>query len=663
MLVGAELQAEPPPIEQGPGTETADSLQRVDLQLRSPRDAVRTYLLAMVNNQPQVAVGALDFSQFDPDPQLDKKIEYARMLKHCIDRIALVDLDLLSDQPLGSDQSFPPGDPDAVIRLTRCSDQMWRFAADTVTELPALYDVLKDQPTVDQKMLVEPKKPQAPPESVSGEGTGRADLDVEVPDHLRSARQAMRTLFESLDKKDYGKAVSTLDFSLLEQRHSDLGPYGKIGYARRLRAIIERLEAVDYGAIDDDPNGPPFLFPMNVQPQPIAIVRGDDGAWRFSADTVDNIDSLFEIHGSRPVKERPWYRRVAFMGTEIWRILVLFAAIFISMLLAQAVRLYSKSRSRALKQQERILAALTFETLGKTLPVIIVVIGLAVGLHNLALGFTARLFTGTILHIILSLVVGYIGYRLVDVVVGVMRDAAHRSKGTLNNMLIPIVSASLRMTIVVLVVLEVATVISDKPPSAIIAGLGAGGLAIGLAAQDTIKNFFGSLLIFADRPFELGDRIVIDGHDGPVESVGFRSTRIRTLDGHLVTVPNSEMSTRTVQNIGKRPFIRRIINIRLAYNGHPDQIRQALAILRELLDHHEGFRDSHPPRIFLHDFLESAVNLRVIYWYHPPDYWQFCDYGERLNLQIIERLHAAGIPFALPARQVFVADRTGQQES
>ncbi len=171
-------------------------------------------------------------------------------------------------------------------------------------------------------------------------------------------------------------------------------------------------------------------------------------------------------------------------------------------------------------------------------------------------------------------------------------------------------------------------------------------MAIGLAAQDTIKNFFGSMMIYADRPFELGDRIVIDGHDGPVESVGFRSTRIRTLDGHLVAVPNGEMAYKTIHNIGKRPYIRRIMNIRVAYDTPPEQVRKALAILRELLTDHEGMEEKYPPRVFLHDFLETAINIRAVYWYHPPAYWDFCDYGERLNLEIVERFGAAGIRFA-----------------
>jgi MscS family membrane protein len=259
-----------------------------------------------------------------------------------------------------------------------------------------------------------------------------------------------------------------------------------------------------------------------------------------------------------------------------------------------------------------------------------------------------------VLHVIFAVVVGFICFRLVDVVADLLYKLTERSDSSLNNMIVPIVTTALRMTVVILVVLEIATAISDQPPSAVLAGLGAGGLAIGLAAQETIKNLFGSVMIFADRPFELGERIVVDGHDGPVESVGFRSTRIRTLQGHLVTVPNGEMANKTIQNIGKRSFIRKTMNIRIASDTPPEKIKRALDILRELLDDHEGMQEELPPRVFLEDFLESAINLRAIYWYHPPDYWEFCAFGERLNMLVVEQFLAAEVRFAIPTQQIIL---------
>jgi MscS family membrane protein len=179
-------------------------------------------------------------------------------------------------------------------------------------------------------------------------------------------------------------------------------------------------------------------------------------------------------------------------------------------------------------------------------------------------------------------------------------------------------------------------VLSDKPITSIIAGLGIGGLAVALAAQDTIKNFFGSIVLFVDKPFEMGDRIAIDGHDGPVEEVGLRSTKIRTLDGHLVTIPNGELANKTIQNIGKRPYIKRITNLTITYN-------------------HEGMHKDFPPRIYFNEFNSESLNIMVIYWYHPPDYWEFMTFTENFNKEVFRRFNDEGIDFAFPTQTLYLA--------
>jgi MscS family membrane protein len=334
---------------------------------------------------------------------------------------------------------------------------------------------------------------------------------------------------------------------------------------------------------------------------------------------------------------------------------VLFTALFVSLVVGHSIKGLATWRANLHERRGNRFRSTFQRTIAASAVGVLFLIGLSVGMSSMILEHRVEKFVSVSLHVVFSVVIGYVLFRLVDVAVGMLDELAKRSGSTLNSMLSPIVSTSMRLTIIVLVVLEVVTAISDQPPSAMLAGLGAGGLAIGLAAQETIKNLFGSVMIFADRPFEIGDRIVIDGHDGPVERVGFRSTRIRTLDGHLVTVPNGEMANRTVHNIGKRPYIRRVMNIRVSYDTPPEKVRQALAILRELLAEADFTRDELPPRVFLDDFLETAINIRAIYWFHPADYWAYCDYGEQLNLQVMERFRAAGIRFALPSQRLFLA--------
>ena len=128
-------------------------------------------------------------------------------------------------------------------------------------------------------------------------------------------------------------------------------------------------------------------------------------------------------------------------------------------------------------------------------------------------------------------------------------------------------------------------------------------------AQDSTKNFFGSIVLYLDRPFEIGDRVVVDGHDWPVEEVGLRSTRIRTLDGHLVTIPNGELANRTARNVGKRPYIKRTANITITYDTPPEKIDRALDIIKALLDNHEGMNPDFPPRVVFNEFNSDSLNM------------------------------------------------------
>jgi MscS family membrane protein len=202
---------------------------------------------------------------------------------------------------------------------------------------------------------------------------------------------------------------------------------------------------------------------------------------------------------------------------------------------------------------------------------------------------------------------------------------------------------------------QVAQILSDKPITSILAGLGIGGLAVALAAQETIKNFFGSLVILADKPFELGDRIVVDAVDGTIESVGFRSTRLRTLDGELVTLPNGDLANRIIRNVGKRRHIRRVASLALPYDTPPDKVERALAIVRELLRDAADLDPDFPARVFFDEFRDSSLNLQVIYWFRPADWWACLAFAERLNLEILRRFTAEGIGFAFPTQTVVLA--------
>jgi len=258
------------------------------------------------------------------------------------------------------------------------------------------------------------------------------------------------------------------------------------------------------------------------------------------------------------------------------------------------------------------------------------------------------------IRVLIYIAVGYVVYCLVDVIDFKLGGFAKKTDNKVDDMLVPMVGKSIRVTVVLLIVLQVAQELSNKPMASILAGLGVGGLAIALAGQDTIKNFFGALVIVGDKPFEIGDRIVIDGHDGPVESVGFRSTKLRTLSGHLVSVPNSSIVNTTIQNIGKRAFIKHVANVAITYDTPPDKVDQALDIIKDLLHDHEGMKADLPPRVYFDALNDWALNILVIFWYHPPEYWDYMKFVEEFNRQLLRRFNDCGISFAFPTQTVYL---------
>lgn len=193
------------------------------------------------------------------------------------------------------------------------------------------------------------------------------------------------------------------------------------------------------------------------------------------------------------------------------------------------------------------------------------------------------------------------------------------------------------------------------PLVGVLTGVGVGGLAIALAAQDSLKNLLGSLMIFMDQPYKPGERIVVKDHDGFVEQIGLRSTKIRMLNGALTSLPNETMATLDIENLGRRNFIRRQTNIRLAYDTPPKKIRRAVQLIKTILDNHEGMRQDLPPRVYFDEFNPDSLNIFVSYWYHPPDPWVSLQFDEQINLKIVERFAEEGIYFAIPAYKAYLA--------
>ena len=248
-------------------------------------------------------------------------------------------------------------------------------------------------------------------------------------------------------------------------------------------------------------------------------------------------------------------------------------------------------------------------------------------------------------------------FRMVSLIDVRLQKWASKTESTIDDMLAPLVGKTLRIFIVAIggmILLQNLTGIEVGP---LIASLGIGGLAFALAGKDSVANFLGTMTILFDKPFQVGERIVIGGYDGVVEEVGFRSTRIRTLTGHLVTIPNQNVINTSIENIGRRPHIRWLTNFTITYDTPPHKVDQAVTIIRDILDNHEGMHPDFPPRVFFNGFNDWSLNIMVVVWYHPPDYWSYQAWQQRTCTAILQAFNDQGIKFAFPSQTVYLEGR------
>ena len=297
---------------------------------------------------------------------------------------------------------------------------------------------------------------------------------------------------------------------------------------------------------------------------------------------------------------------------------------------------------------------LVFTGLAGPASLTILTLGLTVGLSSLAMSNPLALFWNRTLLLLYVVAAVWYASNLIGLVDFVFRRL--RSGSVLDQQLAPLIRKTLRFLLLVLAVLFVVSSVFNRDIGAWLAGLGIAGLAVSLAAQDSLKNLFGSITILVDRPFLVGQSISYGGYEGLVEEIGFRSTKLRTVGGSLVTIPNSKIVNDLVENTERRCF-RRVLNLKIPLDTPPEKLAEALTILGKIFDE-EAIRQpvhptidgaSLPPRIYFSDFAADGLVISATYWYAPPSWWDFQEHAQKVNLRIVEEFFKAGIPWPLPA--------------
>jgi len=253
-----------------------------------------------------------------------------------------------------------------------------------------------------------------------------------------------------------------------------------------------------------------------------------------------------------------------------------------------------------------------------------------------------------------------VAYRAIDILVDAMARRAGETETTLDDSLVPLARTSMRLFVTVVGILFVLQNL-DVNVSSLIAGLGLGGLAIALAAQDTVRNLFGGVTIFADKPFEVGDWVVVDGIEGTVETVGFRSTRVRTFYNSLVSVPNGNLIDAGIDNMGQRRWRRYKTTLGVGYHTTPDQMQAFVEGIRAIIQANPGMRQDYY-MVEFHGFGATSLDVLVYCFVDAVDWNEELRTRHVLNLDIMrlaERLH---VEFAFPTQTVHIAEMPGQPQ-
>ena len=410
----------------------------------------------------------------------------------------------------------------------------------------------------------------------------------------------------------------------------------------------------------------------------IVLAKDAQGRWRFTAETLAQIDALAEALAPLPPNrledEAPESAYEAtsealsllgptFTRTSWWGWGILLIAIFLGLAAGRIVKTLLRRGADRLHKSGRAVRATVFEDLASPLSLALLTVGISVGQMFVFKQPDVQQFAWNVLAFLYVIAISWFGYNLVDVIEVGLRRITQRTSSKLDDTIVPLVRKTLRIFLVIVVTLFVAQNIFGLNITGWLAGLGIAGLAVSLAAQDSVKNLFGSLMIYFDRPFAIGDWVIFNGNEGYIEEIGFRSTRLRLWSRHQVTIPNMHFNDGVVTNVARRPLDRRVFDVTITYDTPPDKVQQAVDILNEIMHEDEVAAafdlDNYPPHIGFSAFNDASLNIRVYYYYMQQipgrNYWTYFEHAHMVNMKILERFNEAGIDFAFPTQTLHLA--------
>ncbi|MCB9742545.1 MAG: mechanosensitive ion channel family protein [Alphaproteobacteria bacterium] len=407
----------------------------------------------------------------------------------------------------------------------------------------------------------------------------------------------------------------------------------------------------DYAGEDGDTRVP--LVPG----EPSIYLDKVDGRWVWSEETVRATPRLhratFRGLGDRLKKWAP-VLATEVLGVGLWQLTLLIGLLLSGWAAGRVAGAALRSRlvSWLAKSGGRVDEAVFRRT---RLPMTWLVTASVVawGIPELHLGVNPARALLFVCRVTMSVSAVLIVLRWIDVFIEVFQQRTAKTDSRMDDQVAPLLGQALRVVTVLLGVIFVLQNVGVDVAS-LVAGLGIGGLALALAAQDTLANVFGSLMIFLDRPFQVGDWVIIDGSvEGTVEQVGFRSSRIRAFNGSVITLPNAKVADARIDNMGEREYRRFKTTLGLTYDTPPDLVQAYVEGVRATLKAHPDVRQDYY-EVHLSGLGASSVEIMVYCFFAVPDWHSELTARSQLILEFMRLAQELGVSFAFPSQSLYL---------
>jgi MscS family membrane protein len=507
-------------------------------------------------------------------------------------------------------------------------------------------------------------------------------------DKLKNPQETMRTFIEAMDKVKSGstsyfnEAIATLDLSQIDPGVKQVT--GKIT-AERLINTIDRIAKINYAHIATSENGPKWFFRKqsvnignNVYDVEIAIAQTANGEWKFTPETIATIENFYSSVAQLKVVEgvteyRNWRSRIK-DRMPVWtsdELLVLkkgqwlglIASLIISFAAFVFVRFFSTLYIRH-KVYQKSLDLEVGDQYKSTLPFGCLAFSLTwlIGIRFLELDVGMLEFFVRATYIMTAIFSVWSALKLVDYISLHFEKVAASNANKFDDVLVPMLKKTTKVFVVVFGVILIAHSLTFDVGS-ILAGLGIGGVAVALAAKDTISNLFGSVTVIMDRPFHIGDYVSLEKNiEGTVEQVGFRSTRLRTPYNSLITLPNSVLANMAIDNYGMRRSRRYKTFLQIEYATPLGKIEEYCERIRYLIQLNPVIQKDNPI-VSLFEMSSSSLDIMVVVFFLTDNYKTELAERHKFIYEVLKVAEELGVKFAYPTQTLFLENaKTGETD-